>query len=264
MKQRLVLLLAVVCVAATALPLWGEEQPPLYTRIATWTIQRVHWEDYEKEFKRVEQPALEKLLADGVIVDYGADSTSVHTPEGPTHTTWFSAKSLANLERALDALVGSLQKLPAEERRKLATDLSGEKHRDFLVESRRYRSRAASLDKGYDITFMVTAKPGKSQQYEELWEKYTKPVLDQLFDAGTLVGYALSNEYIHTEKPGSFVTVIVVSNADALDKVEAAFESSYQKRSALERQAVQKAYEDVIEEGSHRDGMFQIFRYASK
>ena len=74
----------------------AEDQPVVYTRVAQWQIARQNWTAYEKDLKKNTVPVMEKLLADGVITEFGADRTSVHTPDGFTHSTWFSAKSLAS------------------------------------------------------------------------------------------------------------------------------------------------------------------------
>lgn len=96
MKSLKATLIAGALFLAFAAPLLSQDQP-LYTRIATWNIARVHWADFEKDLKKNEQPVMEKLLADGLINQYGLDATTVHTADGQTHSTWFSSRSLANL-----------------------------------------------------------------------------------------------------------------------------------------------------------------------
>ena len=87
------------------------DQAVVYTRVAQWQIARPHWGAYEKDLKKNTVPVMEKLLADGVITEFGADRTTVHTPDGYTHSTWFCATSQANLEKALDTIVASEGKL---------------------------------------------------------------------------------------------------------------------------------------------------------
>ena len=53
-------------------------------------------------------------------------------------------------------------------------------------------------------------------------------------------------------------------NAEALDKVEAAFEGSRNKVDALERRAIGAFFSEVTEPNTHRDGMFRIIGYAAK
>jgi len=263
MKNLKATLMAGTLFLAFARPLLSQDQP-LYTRIASWNIARVHWADFEKDYKKNEQPVMEKLLADGVITQYGIDAVTVHTADGQTHSTWFSSRTLANLEKTLDALVAANEKLGPEERRKQNTELSGEKHRDFIVRSLVHKVRPANLDKGYDMASFATVKPGKGREYRELWDKYTKPVLEQLLNDGAITAYGLDVEQVHTNSPSERVTWYVMPNAEALDKIEAAFEAARNKVDAVERRAIGTLFADVTEASAHRDGMFRIIRYAAK
>ena len=263
MKSLKATLMAGALFLALATPLLSQDQP-LYTRIASWNIARVHWADFEKDFKKNEQPVMEKLLADGVIVQYGLDAVTVHTADGQTHSNWFSSRSLANLEKALDALVAANEKLGPEERRRQNTDFAGEKHRDFIVRSLVHKVHPANLDKGYDMASFATVKPGKGQEYRQLWDKYTKPVLEQLFTEGAISAYGLDVEQVHTNSPSERVTWYVMPNAEALDKIEAAFEAARNKADAVERRAIGALFAEVTEANTHRDGMFSIIRYAAK
>ena len=192
------------------------------------------------------------------------DAVGVHTAEGATHSTWFSAKSIAGLERALEELQKGMSKMPPEERIKSDTNYSGPKHYDQFLYSDVYRSRPAKLDKGYDMTWMVKVKRGKGEEYKKLWNKYTKPILDQLFNEGTITTYALASDYVHTSPPGNQATWYVVADAAGLDKVDAAFEAAQNKRTPEEREAIMRAFEEITVDGSHRDDMSRILHYSSK
>ncbi len=39
--------------------------------------------------RRTPLPVLDKILADGLITEYGVVSEAVHTADGFTHVTWF-------------------------------------------------------------------------------------------------------------------------------------------------------------------------------
>lgn len=247
-----------------ATPLMSQDQPAVYTRVAFWNIDRQYWEGYQKNFEKYEQPIFEKLLADGVITEWGADAQGVHTADGATHATWFSAKSIAGLERALEDVQKGMSKMSPQERKTSDTDFAGPKHYDLLFHSYFYRSRPTKLDSGYDMTNIIKVKSGKAGEYRKLWEKYTKPILDQLFNDGTIKTYALFSDYIHTSPPGNQFTWYVAADAAALDKVDAAFDDARSKRTPEEREAVMRAFEEITVEGSHRDDMSRILHYNSK
>ena len=111
------------------------EDPVVYTRLAQWQIARPNWGAYEADLKKTQVPVMEKLLADGVITEFGYDRNSVHSPDGYTHSSWFCAGSQANLEKALDTIVAADDKLTPEQRRRQDTEFSGTKHADQILRS---------------------------------------------------------------------------------------------------------------------------------
>jgi hypothetical protein len=264
MKRRLLVSLTAIAVLLVAFPLMAQDPASLYTRVASWQIEREHWDAYERFNRETQKPILDMLLADGVIVEYGFDATAVHTPKGSTHSNWFTAKSLANLEKALAAIVAADQKLSPEQRKMSDTIFAGQNHADRVMESLEYRMRTTTLSEGYDVTRMNRVKAGKGTQYRELWQKHSRPVFEQLFKENTVTAFGLDAEYIHTEEPGLRVVWFVVPNAEALDKVDAAFATARKKLSKEENEAITRAFADVIVEGSHRDGMYMIRSYAAR
>ncbi len=240
------------------------EEPVVYTRVAQWQIARPNWGAYEKDLKKNTVPVMEKLLADGVITEFGADRTTVHSPDGYTHSTWFTAKSLAGLEKALDALVESESKLTDVERKKQDTDFAGTKHADMILRSVSFKNRTVKTDKGYGQVSAQKLLPGKAQEYQDLWDKYTKPVLEQLYKDGAVTAYGVDTELIHTGDQGYRFFWQVMPDADALDKVEAAFDAARQKRTPEERKAIGLAFAELRDPAGHRDTQANIVFYSAK
>jgi len=258
-------MLAGIFLGVTAVcQLQAQDQPVLYTRVAQWQIARQHWDAYEKDFKKNSQPVLEKLVADGVITEFGSDRTTIHTADSFSHSTWWSARSQAAVEQALEALVATEAKLSPEERKKQDTDFAGTKHADLLLRSAFYKSRATKADRGYGLFHAVKVLPGKGQEWRALWDKYTKPIFEKLYADGTVTGYGIDVEQIHTTDPGMRFEWHIVPNAEGLDKVNAAFEAARQKSSPEERRAISRSFAEVTESGAHRDSMTQIIAYSSK
>jgi hypothetical protein len=247
--------------ASTAI---AQDQAVVYTRVAEWQIARTSWDAYEKDLKKNFVPVMEKLLADGVIIEFGADSASVHTPDGYTHSTWFCARSLANLEKALDTLVESAAKLTPEERRRQDTDLSGTRHADRILRSVQFRNRTVKMEKGYGSFSVQKVLPGKAREYLDLYDKYTKPVLEQLYADGTVTAYGIDAELVHTGDAGLRYFWQLVPDAAALDKVEAAFEAARTRRTPEERQAIGQAFADLRDASAHRDSQSNIIYYNAK
>jgi hypothetical protein len=236
----------------------------VYTRIANWQIARPNWEAYTADLKKNTLPVLEKLLADGVITEYGLVSNAVHTPEGYTHSTWYCSRTLAGLEQTLAALLAANEKLPAAERRRGDTEFAGTKHSDMVASSRIVGGRTTKLTSGYLHLAIDQIQPGKGQAYDERYEKLIRPVLELLFKSGAVTSFGIDTEYIHTADPTLRTRWYVVPNGDGLDKVADANRAVVQERSAAEREKVAQASREILAQAGHRDELWQITAYASK
>ena len=255
-KRTMLVLAALVLALAAPLASWAQQQePPTFIRVADWTIPRGNWEEYVAFTKKNVQPLFEKLMADGTITGWGFFSTAVHEEDGYTHGSWYSANSIANSEKALAELV----KLPQS-----PIITAGPKHRDYLLRAPLLRTRAASGSNGYLWVSGTLVQPGKGQEWRELWDKYTKPVYDELLANGTIVFYAINVEQVHTLNPGQRWVVYVAPSADAIDKVRAAFEAAGQKRGADANRGIGQAFADVTVAGVHRDFFANVTSYAQK
>ena len=257
-----------IMVGVTVLASPGKAQAPdgtmVYSRIANWQIARPNWEAYTEDIKKNTLPVLEKLLADGVITEYGVVSAAVHTAEGYTHSTWYSSRTIAGLEKALAAILAANDKLPAAERRRGDTDFAGTKHEDKLVRSRVVRGRTTKLTSGFMQVAIDQIQPGKMQAYNERFEKTIRPDFEPLFASGVLTTFGIDTEYIHTVDPNIRVRWYLVPTADGLDKMAEAGIAAAQAGSPAERDARAQAGREILVGGAHRDELWQITAYASK
>jgi hypothetical protein len=242
----------------------AQDQPVVYTRVAQWQIARGNWDGYEKDVKKNFVPVMEKLLADGVIAEFGADRNTLHSPDGYTHSTWFCSTSLANLEKALDTLVASESKLTPEERRKQDTDFSGTKHADLILRSVTYHNRTVRTEKGYGNVSTQKMLAGRAQDYMALYDKYTKPVLEQIYKDGALTAYGVDAELAHTGDPALRFFWQMLPDADALDKVQAALAAAREKRTPEERRAISQAFAELTDGSAHRDSQSSVIAYSVK
>lgn len=242
----------------------AEDQPVVYTRVAQWQIARTSWDGYEQDLKKNLVPVMEKLLADGVITEFGADRTTVHSPDGYTHSTWFCSRTLAGLEKALDALVASESKLTPVQRKKQDTDFSGTKHADLILRSVAYHNRPVKTDKGYETVSVQKVQPGKADDYLALYDKHMKPVLEQLYKDGALTAYGVDAELVHTGDTAYRYFWQVLPDADAFDKVQAAYAAVRSKRTPEERRTISQAFAEVSDPSAHRDSQSNVIVYNVK
>ena len=231
-----------------------DQAPTIHTFVAEWNIPRDQWGAYLDFNEKSIRPVLERLSSDGTLIGWGNFATVVHSAGGPTHGTWFTANSVAEIEKArleLIQVAGSPVTATAP-------------HWDFLLRSDMYGARSAGPTSGYLYVNTVRLRPGKVQDWEDLWNKYSKPIFEQLVSDGTLLAYLVDVEDVHTDNPYNRYVVTVSPSADAEDKMNAAFEAAAAQRSEEERRAIGDAFTAATDREAHRDYFAQVISYWHK
>jgi hypothetical protein len=220
-----------VCAMAIAMLLAGsawtqtasEEKPPLYTYVSEWTVPRAMWADYQKT-QANDDAAMAKFLADGSIVSFGSYSVLNHQEGQPTHGSWFSARSMANLMKALEA----------ERSAPDATGpiLSASKHWDYIFESRDYNAHSGTFKNGYLRVGNWKYKAGTSDPDGKIMKATMVAMLEKLLADGALHSYQIDEETVHSRNPDAFFVAIVANGAEGIDKFNAALEENGKKNVA--------------------------------
>jgi hypothetical protein len=195
-----------------------KEKPPMYTYVAEWGIQRGDWQVYEKANAAIKQ-IMDKLVADGTIVEYGWYRNLVHHEGEPTHGEWWTANSYANLFKAISALTS------AADNPDLAKILASSRHSDIILVSRRYNSRSGKFDNTYLLGAGYKEKEGRSETMEVVIRSYIIPILEKLLSDGAINGYSIDREAVHTDDPAYVWIVIACNGAEGLDKFHPALDA---------------------------------------
>ncbi len=264
-RIAVVLALGLAVALPSAAPLWAdshEEEKPVttYTRVALWEVGRGHWGDFVDLFEKHDQPILEKLFADGMITEWGIDANGIHTPDGYTHSTWYSASSMGALAKAGEAYMAAWDRVDDPEA-DAAFNAMISRHRDYILETDGMRSNAVSLDGGYFQGHMVQVTRDKWKDFSSYWEHRMKPVYEQLLADGAIVAYGLSSEAIVTEHPMMTEWWYVMADADGFDKVEAAFDAAWEEMDEEGRRARWLSIMDTVDEDSYRSWVTSIIHF---
>jgi hypothetical protein len=245
-----------LCLAlATVGPLQAQTaapaKPPVYTYVSQWAVPRAQWADMAK-LSDQDKTLLDKLVADGTLVGYGAYTNLIHQEGEPTHGTWFSAASEGNLLKTLEALYAQpgLTTSPVQ---------GASKHWDLMLTGDIYNSKPGSATDGYLTWSTWQVKPGQMQAYAELTKKVLVPVLEKLLAEGSISSYGELTEDYHQGKLGTVYDYFTAPNAAALDKANKAFEDVFTGNAALG-----DAYRALTDREGHRDYLTRLRFMTSK
>jgi hypothetical protein len=206
-------------IAASAQTSEVKEKPPMYSYVSNWVIPRAQWSDMAKA-DEADRSALEKDLANGTIVGFGSDLNMVHTSDGPTHDDWWSAMSLAGVLNVLEQFYQNGNSTSS-------VLSSATKHWDEIYVSRYYNWHSGPIKNGYTHVGIYTLKPDASDDaVDSLSRNLVVPLLEKELAAGTIAEYEIDTQAIHTDAPGTFSIIYVATNAEGLDKVQAAVEEA--------------------------------------
>lgn len=247
---------ALVCLAALMpAPAMAQQAAPVgYTYVAEWDAARDKWPEIAAYAEKAWRPLLERLVADGTLTDFGIYQTVVHEFGGVSNGLWWSAKSIANIEKArLEAL-----KLPS------APGTAEARHRDYFLRSLVWKGRPGSGAGGYLRVATSVVQPGKGAQWLALWQKYNQPLWDEFVANGTVAAYGVQLEHIVIDDPGVRMVVGIFPNAEGLDKAQAASMAMTEKRTQAERDAITAEFAAVTVPSAARTYLARINFYSMK
>ena len=258
-------LVTVATIPATARAA-DDETKTTYTRIEMWQVERAKWQSFVEMFEKYDQPILEKLMANGAITEWGIDAMALHSPEGYTHSVWYSADSLGALAKAGEAYEKAWMAKDKEVKENLDAEFASmiTKHRDYVVDTDNVRAAAGTIDHGYYHGQFVLVEAGEDRGFHSYWKNRMKPVFESLFEKGVVLAYGLSTENIVTDNPLGHTWWYVVGDADGLDAVKAAFDAAWDNLDEEGRRARWASIMDVVQEGSYREELTSIIHWSAK
>jgi hypothetical protein len=247
---RLAKVVTVLCALALA-AIWAsparaqggeeKEKPPVYIYVAQWDVPRADWATFEKPDPNF-NALMAKLLADGTITDFGSFKSVAHQVDTPNHGGWWSATSIGNLMKALEAIAG-LKGVPEVQRIQAAS-----KHQDYIFVSRQYGAKHGSFENGYLRVGTYKSKPHESEETDKMTKAYIVPMLDKLLADGSIYAYSIDREAIHSAPPSYFWIAIIANGPEGLDKFYTALEAN-----GKANPTGGPAFGSTVESAEHRD-----------
>jgi hypothetical protein len=265
MKKRILLCFVVVLLSCISAAAQQASMQPL-TFWYEYTVNPGKEDQFLDLVKTVGAPVRDKMMADGVVLAWGVQTSILREPGSPTHFIWYAVADWASVEKVQNAMAAQVKKLNEEGAKGGATkkgatpnaslnarlmeaaDVS--KTRDYLTRDVVFAVTSGAPPEGllpYARYNFVKVKPGKGSEYRKIWEKYNKPVLDKLLADGTVLAYGLSVEEIRTEGSFTHFTWYDTKDLAAMDKIRAAFIADRDQRSQEEQEAITHAFSSVLD-----------------
>ena len=261
-RRTLGLSLLVLMALAWALPAAAQDSR-VYVRVELWDVKREAWSAFVKDYEKNDLPVYQKLLADGVINEYGIDSAWLHNPEGYTHSTWHAATSMAAMDKVREAFLAAEKARGEAEQARLDMEFAKmlNKHRDYLILTEGQKAKASKLDKAYFYEASVAVKRGGGDSYLSYWNEHTKPVYEKLMREGVIVAYGRGREEITTEGQDRRASWYVVADLGGHDKVQAALRETWSKMTEEQRRARWASIWEYSEPNSFRENMTRMIHW---
>jgi hypothetical protein len=265
MKRRILICLVVVLLSCISAAAQQAQMQPL-TFWYEYTVNPGKEDQFLDLVKTVGAPVRDKMMADGVVLAWGVQTSILREPGSPTHFIWYAVADWAGIEKVQNAMGAQVKKLNEEGAKAGATKKGGtpsaslnarlmetadvSKTRDFVTRDLVFAvtSGAPPADLlPYSRYNFVKVKPGKGSEYRKIWEKYNKPVLDKLLADGTVLAYGLSVEEVRTEGSFTHYTWYDMKDLASMDKIRAAFVADREHRSQEEQDAIAASFGDVLD-----------------
>jgi hypothetical protein len=284
MKKRLFLCLFAIllsCISVVA-----QQSQPQMQPLTFWygyTVNPGKEEEFLDLVKTVGQPVRDKLMADGVVLAWGVQSSLLRVPGGRTHYIWYAVADYAALEKVDTAMRAQIAKLTEEAAKsgaakkgqkpaaapmaRLAEIADLSKTHDFLTRDLVIGLSSSGLTNVLPFSRynFVKVKPGKSADYRKAWEKYNKPIFDKLLADGVILAYGLAVEDVRTEGDFTHFAWFDVKDLASFDKVRTAFLADRDHRSQEEQDAITHLFVSLTDVDASRSevGRSLIFHVAA-
>jgi hypothetical protein len=269
MKRRVVMLLMLLLLGARAA---GAQELQPVTLLAEYYVKTGQEGEFLKLVNEFVGPIYEKLKAERAIIAWGVDVPLLHAPESATHSVWYTVPDTGALEKLIAAIeargkeISEAEQKAAEEARRRrqpaakgmferfqeTNDLG--KHRDFLFRALTMKYGSAPPPAGsqpYAWITVVTVKPGKAAEFQQLLGKYIYPVFDKLMAEGAINGYEMGIEEARS-MPATHYVLASLPNLAAREKVRAAFAAVNQARPEEAREYIDDRFVEALDVAATR------------
>lgn len=256
--RRIAIAFAVACLLVLSAAAQEKTEIKPVTYLAEFQVNPAKAGDFVGIVKKYHGPMFDGLMKDGTVLAWGLDTAMIHRENGGNFLFWFATADYAGMDKVFAELSKLEEKMSKEDQANLMGSTDFTKHHDHILRNIQMNiSEAMTPGPVYTNYSSSKLMRGKGRDYEELYKKYTVPVLDALVADGSIIGYGLEAEDFHTEEPEWRFVWVVTPNLAAFDKLDAAFEAASAKLTPAERSMRDGQFREITVDGAHRDYFFR-------
>jgi hypothetical protein len=262
-KITTLLVLALMLGVGAAWAQESDDDGPVYTRVASWAVERAQWDAFVEDYKTHDMKVMQKLFDEGVIIEYGLDVETLHGSEGWTHFTWYSTKSMADMAKvdaAWDAYMDSMGDKKQGVDSNFASMIT--KHEDDLGHGIVAHYSDSSADGSYYYSWSVKLQPGFGGEFRDYFDEYNGTIMQEMMEEGTIISYGLSRAEIATSSGARRTVWAQLPDLSSYDKLMAAMGANWDSMSDEQGRARWAGIREMIEMGSYRESLSKsiVFR----
>jgi hypothetical protein len=215
-------------------PAEAKENPPMYSYIAVWNIDRAQWGAREKQ-SAAARKVLDRGMADGTIVAYGFD-------ENPLHDTFWLAMSRAKLQSMLDQFRKTGIAAAPEPAGAMAPPVS-------ILVSRYYNWHSGSWENAYVHVGIYKLKPdAPSDAVDTLSKNFFAPPLEKMLADGSIFEWETDTYADPKDAPGTFLIAYLSATTEGMEKASRAVQETLKSRPLQG-----PAFDSLVDVGASRD-----------
>jgi hypothetical protein len=201
-------------------------------------------------------PMYDELLAAGKLESWGIAIPINHSPDDNfNYMLWATMPSweqVGDLQAGFQKMFSnrSPEEMAAAQKLYQESTVAGS-HHDWIVRHHIRRYADSDVQPQYLVMSYWKAKPGKEDQMTAIFKRSVAPVFDRLLEEGTLLGYGITTQELHTDPSWSHVSWTSISDLSAMETVDEALMSSL-------NEVDMAAFVSVSDWSAHRDQIMLI------
>ena len=217
---------------------------------------------FEKAFDTYEKPILDQLVADGKAISWGL-GYELAGPGGYDYVSWITVPGWAGIG-AVEAMFDqrwegmSEDDLTAMFEDWLAAIEPGDEQTQ-LLQHEVFKGNSEA-DYKYLRLSAITVKPGHGNDIMNMYKSFWAPVYEQLLQDGTIAGYGMIEQAVHSDSSFTHESWITFDNLEALDTIEKAFEKAFEQVSEADGAARKIAFMKMTQPEAHYDRLIRVWK----